>query len=936
MRVCVVIFVLCLSLTLQARQLQQLVFSNKSRNEIIAVNTGTGYNTMLQKPLPLFSFELNKIQYNSNDATFNKNILSKIVSTAIAVDTAFHDAVKATISFTNISDNEISISNIVPFGRNNAEIYISGKAFADTSRSFLFQKNKAPVGVIVPHNNNDLNFSVVPLPENVTIYALLSRSDDSIQNYLLIRTPYKLQPGKTVSFYFYADIAKGDWHTALKKCFQQKMLYEVNDFDNSLYRRSDLSYIRNAYTMHLMMAWNKDYYDNADSSYHFASFLEKMKTLYGGDDVFAIWPTWPVLGLDQRTQWKLMEALPGGLQQQQKLAAIAHNMGTKYFISYNPWDDSDEASSLRQMNNMISNMDADGVVLDTKAEASKALQDAADKAKPGVILYSEGMAVPRDMQGIISGRVHNDIYYPPLLNLNKLIKPDFAIFRVAEINKERIRREYASTLFNGYGVEINVMRPGIPEWVDDDYRFWGRCVRILKESSNNFKSDSLEFLIPSVQDSIYVNKWPDVNKTVYTIFSLLPQGFNAPLFKAEQRAGYHYVDLWNHESIQTQTVNGIVYVPVQLESFDKKYLGTNNEGAVSAIAQLPELLQTKMEGDQLLITVTKGNNIKVWQGNPSYEKHALQIFSHDTSFHLFQQFGRTEGKYVIQLFDNTELIDEKIIYITPGTPLLVSESTRTAVTRTTPIDMVKIPAGAFTMHVTNGDEFISYPKQEYPKSMQLKSFYMDISPVTNRQFRVFLEAAHYHPADTTNFLKHWTGNNIPSGEENFPVIYVSYEDAHAYATWAGKRLPSEAEWQYAAQTNDGRNWPWGNTVKQSGGQQKNISTTLTLVDYGVPDSTLCNTGDGKLYPVGKYAKGANPYGVMDLVGSVWQLTSDHYQSDTYDYIILKGGSYYKPGGSWWYVQGGPKPLQYRQMLLRVSPGFERNGTVGFRCVKDAE
>ena len=72
-----------------------------------------------------------------------------------------------------------------------------------------------------------------------------------------------------------------------------------------------------------------------------------------------------------------------------------------------------------------------------KAEASITLQDAADNAKPGVILYSEGMAVPRDMQGIISGRVHNDIYYPPLLNLNKLIKPGFAIFRVAEINKEK-------------------------------------------------------------------------------------------------------------------------------------------------------------------------------------------------------------------------------------------------------------------------------------------------------------------------------------------------------------------------------------------------------------------------------------------------------------------------------------------------------------------
>jgi len=213
---------------------------------------------------------------------------------------------------------------------------------------------------------------------------------------------------------------------------------------------------------------------------------------------------------------------------------------------------------------------------------------------------------------------------------------------------------------------------------------------------------------------------------------------------------------------------------------------------------------------------------------------------------------------------------------------------------------------------------------------------MDKYPVTNIQFKKFIDDTKYNPADTVNFLKHWIKKQPKLGEENFPVINISYEDALAYAKWAGKRLPTEAEWQYAAQTADGRIWPWGNEVKQKGKETKSISTTLTLVDYGIPDSSFCNTGNGKLYPVGKYKKGINPFGLYDLVGSVWQMTNDWYQSDTYQYIIMKGGSYYHPGGSWWYVQGGPKPLHYRQMLLRVSQGFERNATVGFRCVKDAE
>ena len=71
-------------------------------------------------------------------------------------------------------------------------------------------------------------------------------------------------------------------------------------------------------------------------------------------------------------------------------------------------------------------------------------------------MYSEGMAVPKDMESIIAGRVHNALYYPPILNLNKLIKPDFGIFRVAEVYKEPIRREIHAALFNGYGIEFRV------------------------------------------------------------------------------------------------------------------------------------------------------------------------------------------------------------------------------------------------------------------------------------------------------------------------------------------------------------------------------------------------------------------------------------------------------------------------------------------------
>ena len=75
---------------------------------------------------------------------------------------------------------------------------------------------------------------------------------------------------------------------------------------------------------------------------------------------------------------------------------------------------------------------------------------------------------------------------------------------------------------------------------------------------------------------------------------------------------------------------------------------------------------------------------------------------------------------------------------------------------------------------------------------------------------------------------------------------------------------------------------------------------------------------------------------MDLVGNVWQMTSDEYDNGAYYFSLIRGGSYYNPTSSWWYIKGGPQSLDKNQMYLQTGPGFDRAATVGFRCVKDAE
>ena len=882
--------------------------------------------------LSLISFVLNGRTIYSKDVNDYQQLLEIHISSI--KQTPY--GISAIINFRNIGRDTLQLENVLPFGIADDLVYITGKGKHDLSRTNLFVPGKKPVNVIVPDNSWDLGFSSLSNQfANKQITGLVRRNRASIKNGTRSRFETKLFTGGSVEYNIFLEIVEGDWHMGLHEVFQKRKLYDMLDFDNSLYERQDLQWVRHAYVSTILMNWNSSYYNYQDGKFHIADYIKKGKQLYGGDDFIAIWPTWPTLGLDQRNQFDLFRDLPGGLNKIKNIANQSRASGTRLFVCYNPWDESTRGENhFEGITNLIAGTSADGVVLDTKGESSRALQNAADKVRPGVIMYSEGMAVPKDMPGIVSGRVHNALYYPPMLNLNKLIKPEFAIFRVAEIFKEPIQREFATSFFNGYGTELNIMEPGRPIWVDEQYRYLGRTSRILRENTNNFVGPDFCPLIETTTENIWVNAWPLPEKNIYTVYSLLPEGYKDYLFKVTPKEGFHFVDLWHHKMLQPQKMNGDWLIEAETNAFHKKYLGTNNEGEVDCIAQLPSLLLITRKGDLLTLNKPlKGNEIKVWAGLPSYEKEPLVVKQGKIEISLLKYFGTYEGDFIVQLFDNGILLDETIVTLNVAEPRRISSIQKTNPANSVPAAMVLIPKGSFRFKSTHGDDFIPYPKQDEETINEMPSFYMDKFPVTNAQWAVFIKASGYRPTDTINYLKHWINGKIPKGLEKYPVVNLSFEDAKAYASWAGKRLPTEIEWQYAAQTKEGNEWPWEQLVPVKR-KEEVITQTLTVSSIEGIDSSLCNTGNGSLYPVGKYSKGENAYGLQDLTGCVWQFTNDLYQCGNYQYIMMKGGSFFKPSSSWWYVQSGPRELHYRQFLLRVSQGFERNATVGFRCVQD--
>jgi serine/threonine-protein kinase len=160
----------------------------------------------------------------------------------------------------------------------------------------------------------------------------------------------------------------------------------------------------------------------------------------------------------------------------------------------------------------------------------------------------------------------------------------------------------------------------------------------------------------------------------------------------------------------------------------------------------------------------------------------------------------------------------------------------------------------------------------------IKPFYLDRYEVTNQQYQKFIDEANYPPPP------YWPGGRFPEGTDQQPITDVTWEDATAYAKWAGKRLPTEEEWEFAARGDQGRIYPWGNEWK--------------------PDAANVKADDNdqrQIAPVGQYPSGASQFGVFDMSGNVWEWTSSDYKEYPGGKItippgfsnlkVIRGGSY---------------------------------------------
>ncbi|HTN44235.1 MAG TPA: SUMF1/EgtB/PvdO family nonheme iron enzyme [Nitrospiria bacterium] len=232
-----------------------------------------------------------------------------------------------------------------------------------------------------------------------------------------------------------------------------------------------------------------------------------------------------------------------------------------------------------------------------------------------------------------------------------------------------------------------------------------------------------------------------------------------------------------------------------------------------------------------------------------------------------------------------------------------------------PADMVRIPAGEFMMGSDANDGKIGFEVgvDSIPKhTVSVPAFWIDRYEVTIGPYRKFVAAT---GRETPSIWKDYKEFGYPAPEDHHPVIDVNFYDAEAYCRWAGKRLPSEEEWEKAARGTDGRIWPWGNRL----------------------DLQRLNTEDSKrnwTTPAGSFPGGASPYGVYDMAGNAMEWTSSILQSyrgapktmaPDKKFRVLRGGSWGMPANPF----ARPAHRHFRLAEL-AQPDF------GFRCAKDAD
>lgn len=675
-----------------------------------------------------------------------------------------------------------------------------------------------------------------------------------------------------------------------------------------------------------LYAYDTAFYDRQSRCYRIDALLDEGEREFGGYDQILLWQPYPRFGICPRTQWEIWQDMPGGLPALRAIVKRCHERGVKVLLNYIRWDangvvqnwtqgaQENYAAHGRELALLLEATGADGIFGDTLKDCPSELRLALDRIRPG--LHYEGEYAPENEHLGPFDASWTQGLRPMPLQPPRLRWTDPA-FRWRFVHRGTDRHDWmiAQAMFWGAGV---VVWENVFGWWNP-YRararaFLRRAAPLLRAHADAFSDPQWEPLEAPLAPGVHGNRWRAGEKTVITLLNEneTTMVINVPLRGAGNATTAVY-DAWNGTVLSPRDGD---MVSVAVEGRAPGMILLTSRGATEPVLARPyrafdpivENARRRVQDDQEIGAVwiqRRKDNGQIWNERLAASETALLV--EESGFRTRVTSDAMQPRPVLPA----------MLATTPGTPA--------------PSGMVRVPGGRFFMQVRHQARWREGGCYHEPnetshasEAFWMKPYYLDRCAVSRADYRAFLASTGYRPIDVQNFLRDWIGREAgdtrtwqpPKGTENWPVTWIDLEDARAYAAWAGKRLPREEEWQYAAQGSDSRSWPWGSEW----------------------DPARCQHGRPTPSPVDAYPESASPFGCLGMTGNVWEWTESERHDGHTRYAILRGGSHFiLPTSYWgkmWYAAEGAQPCDAHEKMPLMAPGLDRSANIGFRCAAD--